>query len=91
MWADLAGFQLNERYLNWDVAAQTQLLKLACADRLGLVSSKNTSDLAFASSFHCKIEPISAAASRNIKSNVTLVTAGNACSLISPDLFRHSY
>jgi len=32
-----AGFQINERYLDWDKAAQTQLLKLACADKLGLV------------------------------------------------------
>ena len=32
-----AGFQMNERYLDWDKAAQTQLLKLACADKLGMV------------------------------------------------------
>ena len=33
-----AGFQMNERYLNWDTAAQAQLLKLSCAAKLELVS-----------------------------------------------------
>ena len=35
----IAGFQMNERYLNWDTAAQAQLLKLSCAAKLNLVSS----------------------------------------------------
>ena len=30
---------MNERYLNWDAAARTQLLKLACAENLEIVSS----------------------------------------------------
>ena len=34
---------MNERYLNWDTAAQAQLLKLACASKLKLVSSASVS------------------------------------------------
>lgn len=30
------GFQVNERYLDWNASAQTQLLKLTCATKLGM-------------------------------------------------------
>ena len=36
---------MNERYLNWDTAAQAQLLKLSCAAKLDLVMTPSYTPL----------------------------------------------